>query len=284
MWIPERVWEQSLTRDLATAGIRYTLLDDFHFKNAGLGEDELHGYYVTEDETKLLAVLPGSERLRYLIPFAEPEETINYLRGIAEQQPSAVVVFGDDGEKFGSWPGTKEHVYTNGWLRRFFDALVANREWLQVVTPTEALEQVPPLGKIYIPEGSYREMTEWALPTERLIEFENLHHRLEHEGRWQEVAPFVRGGYWRNFKVKYPETNEMYARMQMVSRRLQEAEAGHASNGTEWRHSDWSLQATSRCSTRPAPSSIAASATAATGTARSAGRICRICATRSTST
>jgi alpha-amylase len=236
MWVPERVWEQSLTRDLATAGIRYTLLDDYHFKNAGLAEDELHGYYVTEDETKLLAVLPGSERLRYLIPFAEPQESINYLRDIAERQPGAVVVFGDDGEKFGNWPGTKEHVYQNGWLRRFFEALHANRQWLRVVTPSEVLEQVPPLGKIYIPEGSYREMTEWVLPTGRLTEFEQLRHRLQQEGRWQEFAPFVRGGYWRNFKVKYPETNEMYARMQMVSRRLQEALAGrtngeHGANG-----------------------------------------------------
>jgi 4-alpha-glucanotransferase len=236
MWIPERVWEQSLARDIATAGIRYTLLDDFHFKNAGLPADELHGFYITEDETKLLAVMPGSERLRYLIPFADPQESINYLRGIAEEQPNAVVVFGDDGEKFGSWPGTKEHVYTNGWLRRFLDALNANREWLHVVTPTEVLEQVPPRGKVYIPEGSYREMTEWALPTQKLIEFENLHHRLELEGRWQEVAPFVRGGYWRNFKVKYPETNEMYSRMQMVSRRVQEADAQYASNGSNGSH------------------------------------------------
>lgn len=232
MWIPERVWEQSLTRDIVTAGIRYTLLDDFHFKNAGLAADDLHGYYVTEDETKLLAVMPGSERLRYLIPFAEPHETINYLRSIADQQPNAVVVFGDDGEKFGSWPGTKDHVYTNGWLRRFFDALNANREWLQVVTPTEVLEQVPPRGKVYIPEGSYREMTEWALPVTRLIEFEDLHHRLDHEGRWTEVAPFVRGGYWRNFKVKYPETNEMYSRMQMVSRRLQDTISAQGASGT----------------------------------------------------
>ena len=172
MWMPERVWEQSLTSDLAEAGVRYTLLDDFHFKNAGLGEDELHGYYITEDDGKLLSVFPGSERLRYTIPFREPQETIDYLRPIAEQQPGAVVVFGDDGEKFGSWPGTKEHVYEHGWLRRFFDALVENRSWLSVVTPTEALDQVPPLGKIYIPEGSYREMTEWALPTERLKEFD----------------------------------------------------------------------------------------------------------------
>jgi len=99
---------------LVSAGIRYTLLDDYHFKNAGVAEDELFGYYVTEDEAKLVAVLPGSERLRYLIPFAEPEESINYLRGIAEKHPGAVLFFGDDGEKFGSWPGTKEHVYQNG--------------------------------------------------------------------------------------------------------------------------------------------------------------------------
>ena len=84
---------------------------------------------------------------------------------------------------------------------------------------------MPPIGKVYIPEGSYREMTEWALPTERLKEFIQRKHHWEHESRWHEVAPFVRGGYWRNFKVKYPETNEMYARMQMVSRRLHELTA-----------------------------------------------------------
>src|SRR3954468_3282226 len=234
MWIPERVWEQSLTSEIAEAGIPYTLLDDFHFKNAGLGEDELHGYYTTENDGKLLSVFPGSERLRYTIPFQDPAATIDYLRPIAERQPGAVVVFGDDGEKFGVWPGTKEHVYQNGWLRRFLDALVENRSWLSVITPTEALEQVPPIGKVYIPEGSYREMTEWALPTERLKEFIHRKHDWEQQGRWQEVAPFVRGGYWRNFKVKYPETNEMYARMQLVSRRLQELSSSSAKDQSKF--------------------------------------------------
>jgi alpha-amylase len=248
MWVPERVWEQSLTSDLVEAGVRYTLLDDFHFKNAGLTEEELHGYYITEDDGKVLSVFPGSERLRYTIPFREPQETIDYLRPIAERQPGAVVVFGDDGEKFGTWPGTKEHVYDHGWLRRFFDAVVENRSWISVVTPTEALDQVPPLGKVYIPEGSYREMTEWALPTERLKDFVHRKHNWEQEGRWQEVAPFVRGGYWRNFKAKYPETNEMYARMQMVSRRLHGMSSGAAgqqpinngNNGRTGRFSDQS--------------------------------------------
>ncbi len=222
MWVPERVWEQSMASDLVHANIEYTLLDDFHFKNAGLNEEQLHGYYVTEDNTNVLKVLPGSEPMRYMIPFQQPEESINYLRQIAESHPGAVVVFGDDGEKFGTWPGTKEHVYDRGWLAQFFDALVTNDDWLKVTTPSEAIGSVPPLGKLYIPEGSYREMTEWALPAAKINEYEDIHHDLEQQGQWQRISPFVRGGFWRNFKVKYPETNEMYSRMQMVSGRLQE--------------------------------------------------------------
>ncbi len=220
MWMPERVWEQSLARDIADAGIKYTLLDDFHFKAAGWTEDQLHGYYLTEDDGRLVAVFPGSEKLRYTIPFAEPNETIDYLKQVQSIRPGAVVVFGDDGEKFGTWPDTKQHVYDNGWLERFFEALEANSSWLKVTTPSEAIAAVPPLGKIYIPEGSYREMTEWALPAEQLVQFDDLHHELEAKDEWDAVKPFVRGGYWRNFKAKYPETNEMYARMMMVSQRL----------------------------------------------------------------
>ena len=74
MWIPERVWEQAFTRDLVDAGIEYTILDDFHFKMAGLTDSRAdQGYLITEDEGRVLSVFPGSERLRYTIPFASPE-------------------------------------------------------------------------------------------------------------------------------------------------------------------------------------------------------------------
>jgi 4-alpha-glucanotransferase len=228
MWTPERVWEQSLTSDLAFAGIKYTLLDDFHFKNAGLTDEQLYGYYLTEDDGRVLAIFPGSEPLRYTIPFQQPQATIDYLRGIAERRSGAVVVFGDDGEKFGVWPETKKHVYDNGWLRQFFDALTANREWIQFTTPTEVLENVPPEGKIYLPDASYREMTEWALPVNQQIEYDHIVHELEHDPRWSRIKRFFQGGFWRNFKVKYPEANEMYARMMMASRRLAEIERGSA--------------------------------------------------------
>ena len=222
MWISERVWEQSLTSDLAAAGIQFTLLDDFHFKNAGLRDEQLFGHYLSEDEGQLLNIFPGSERMRYLIPFGSPQECIDHLGQVAHQQPGAVIVFGDDGEKFGTWPGTKQHVYDNGWLRQFFDLLTANQQWIKTTTLSEALANRAPVGKVYLPEASYREMTEWALPTERLVEYEGLVQEMEHDPRWQRIRPFIRGGYWRNFKVKYAEADEMYSRMMMVSRRLEE--------------------------------------------------------------
>ncbi len=228
MWVPERVWEQPMASDIADAGIKYTVLDDFHFKNAGLNEDELNGYFVTEDDGRTLNVFPGSERLRYLIPFGKPHETIDYLRGIADRHPGAVVTFGDDGEKFGTWPETNKHVYGDGWLRRFFDGLVENRDWINTTTLADAAQSTPPTGKIYLPDGSYREMTEWVLEADQQVEYENITHEMHDDPRWERLVRFVRGGYWRNFKVKYPEANEMYARMLQVSRRLAQAEAAGA--------------------------------------------------------
>ena len=221
-WVPERVWEQSFTRDLVDAGIEYTVLDDFHFKCAGLTESQLAGHLLTEDEGRVLSVFPGSERLRYTIPFASPQETIDYLARMADEHPDAVAVFGDDGEKFGTWPETRKHVYDDGWLTRFFDALVENQQWIHVTTLAEAFDNVPPVGKVYLPDCSYREMTEWALPAEQLVEYERIARDMHDDPRWPALRPFVRGGFWRNFKVKYPEADEMYTRMMMVSRRLQE--------------------------------------------------------------
>jgi 4-alpha-glucanotransferase len=222
MWIPERVWEQSLCGDLVDAGIEYTILDDFHFKAAGINDSQLHGHLITEDEGRSLSVFPGSERLRYLIPFAAPEQTVEYLARLAEEFPNAIAVFGDDGEKFGTWPDTKKHIYNDGWLVRFFDILVRNQDWIQVTTLAEAFDNVPPAGKVYLPDCSYREMTEWALPADQLVEYERISHEMRDRPEWPFIRRFMRGGFWRNFKVKYPEADEMYCRMMIVSRRLLE--------------------------------------------------------------
>lgn len=220
MWVPERVWEQSFTRDVVQSGLEYTVLDDFHFKNAGFGNDDLYGYFVTEDDGHMLSVFPIAEKLRYTIPFAEPQETIDWLAEVREKQPEAVVAFGDDGEKFGTWPGSHRHVYEEGWLHRFFQLLTDNQEWIRVVTFSQAIEEVSPLGRCYLPDCSYREMTEWALPTDRQLELIRLQREHRNDPGWPEVRRLLRGGFWRNFLVKYPESQEMYCRMREISDRL----------------------------------------------------------------
>ncbi len=227
MWMPERVWESQLTRDLVPAGMQYTILDDFHFRAAGWDESQLTNYFLTEDDGHVLRVFPGSERLRYLLPFAPASDTIEYCRSVADRAPGSVLLFGDDGEKFGTWPNTKEHVYERGWLRQFFDQLTANRDWLVTSTPSETITETPPAGSVYLPDCSYREMTEWALPVERQGSYDSLVHDLESDSRWPQIKTFLRGGYWRNFRIKYSEANEMYCRMLEVSRRLEFARRGN---------------------------------------------------------
>ena len=224
MWTPERVWESSLAADVVDAGIRATVLDDYHFKAAGLDEDQLTGYFVTEDQGRVLRIFPGSEKLRYTIPFQEPDATIDYCREMAQRHPGIVLTFGDDGEKFGTWPDTKRHVYEDGWLRRFFDALVQNSDWLHTTTLSDAVASTAPAGKVYLPDCSYREMTLWALPNEAQATLDAITHDSAIEETVGRLMPFVRGGFWRNFKVKYEETAEMYSRMMDVSSRLADAE------------------------------------------------------------
>ena len=136
------------------------------------------------------------------------------------------MVFADDGEKFGTWPDTYDHVYKHGWLRRFCDMLKDNRDWIQMTTCARAVDATLPVGKIYLPDCSYREMTEWALPATRLAAYQDAIKRSGNDQVAERLKPFVRaGGFWRNFKARYSESDEMYARMLEVSRRLAAAEA-----------------------------------------------------------
>jgi alpha-amylase len=219
-WVPERIWEQDLVTPLAAAGVEYVIVDDFHFKCAGLTEEQLMGYYLTEDQGRLMRVFASSEKLRYYIPFQDPERTIEYLRSIASDDGRRLLVYGDDGEKFGLWPETYKHVYENGWLRRFLTLLDQNKDWIKLIKLGQAADSLPPAGKVYLPDASYREMTEWALPTEAQKRLEAVETQLKSTPFYEQARPFMRGGFWRNFKVKYPESNQMYSRMTEISRKL----------------------------------------------------------------
>ena len=220
MWLAERIWEPHLPRPLSEAGVEYVVLDDSHFRAAGLSPEELLGYFVTEEQGYDLNLFPISERMRYLIPFREPEETIEYLRSLGNEDSTRLVVYADDGEKFGSWPNTYKHCYEDGWLDRFFTALDKNADWINLLHFSEALEKLRPAGRVYLPTASYREMMEWAMPTPAIHRYEEFEGTLRSAQLFDRYKDFVRGGFWRNFLIKYPEINNIHKKMLLVSRRL----------------------------------------------------------------
>jgi hypothetical protein len=216
-WLAERVWEPQLPSALAAANVAYTLVDDMHFLSAGFEPEELFGPYIAEDRGQTVRLYPGQKALRYLIPFGKVEDVISYLRDAASLHPDGVAAMGDDMEKFGVWPGTYDHCYKDGWLEDFFAALEKNSTWLKVSTPGEYLATHSPLGRADLPTASYAEMMEWVLPTR----VRQRYHAVTKEfSARPEVLSFLRGGSWRGFFRKYPESNLLHKKMLRVSARI----------------------------------------------------------------
>jgi len=216
-WLAERVWEPQLASVLASAQVAYTMVDDFHFLCGGFEPPELFGAFIAEDRGKTVRLFAGQKALRYLVPWEKVADSMQYLKESAALHPDGVAVFGDDMEKFGVWPGTFEHCYTDHWLEDFFSALEASSDWLSLTPPGEYAETHAPLSRADLPTASYPEMTEWALPTGVRQRF----HLVQHEfAQRPEVAAFLRGGCWRGFFRKYPESNLLHKKMLRASTRL----------------------------------------------------------------
>ena len=216
-WLTERVWEPQLAGTLARAGIEYTLLDEEHFHYAGA--KDIHTSYVTEDEGLPLRIFPIDKQLRYLIPFRGLEEIDAAFGAVREQ--GGIAVLGDDGEKFGLWPGTSDWVFKQGWLARFLDHV--EEEGVRTMTLGEYADSEPPGGRIYLPPASYEEMTEWVLEPGELAAY-----RKAREASAPEARRFLRGGFFRDFFLKYPEANWLHKRMLSVSRRIASSESPEA--------------------------------------------------------
>ncbi len=218
LWLTERVWEPDLPVELAAAGVRSVLVDDRHFLVSGFRRDELHRPYWTEAGGSRVALFPIDEKLRYLVPFKPPHETIEYLESL-RRAGHGLAVLADDGEKFGGWPGTREWLYERGWLDSFLETMAdaTASGIVRLSTLEEALDRVPSGGLAYLPTASYREMEAWALPPAQTLGLEVLERDLGEERLRAGDASLVRGSHWRHFMVKYPEANRMHKKMMALS-------------------------------------------------------------------
>ena len=230
MWMPERVWHPGLTRELVDAGMQYTLLDETHFHDLPINR-RVPAYEMTEQEGRLLRLFRGSEFWRNRLTREPPERTIHDLRDRLHPQRfpggQPVVAVGDDGAKYGLWPGSQETVFQAGWLRTFFGQICEQGEWLRAVTMSSVVDQVPPTARCYFAAAYPGQQSEPRLSDSRS---DPDSCRDEDSGgaepqpargdgmAWQQA---LSAGDWRRCLLQYAESNELYARMMEVSRRLQ---------------------------------------------------------------
>jgi len=225
-WLTERVWEATVVPALVDAGIDYVTVDDYHFLCTGKRIEDLNGFYTTEEDGRHLDLFPISEALRYRLPFSPADEAVRYIESQAQAGQTVAAVYFDDIEKFGIWPETYEWVYEKGWLKHFIEGVLAS-SIIQTQRYDEYHAQAKTRGVVYLPTASYIEMNEWTLPAPAANTYADLVHEAKQQGRFEQQKAFLRGGIWKNFLTRYPESNWMHKRMLGLSQRLQ-ALHGHA--------------------------------------------------------
>jgi hypothetical protein len=220
LWCTERIYDLNLPEIAKEAGLEFTLLDDYLFLRV-LEEEDLYRHYVLTEQGNELLIFPISEKLRYLIPFKPVAELAAHLdtldRTYAERGiEDPIAVFGDDGEKFGVWPGTKEWVYGSGWLKEFLAFFEEHAERFPLVHLGEFARAHPPAGLVTLPAGSYREMCEWVLPVDRQRRLAQAKRMLTTKGipRPEQV---LFSGNFKFFYRKYDEANRMHHKTRNLS-------------------------------------------------------------------
>ena len=216
LWLTERVWESSIIPDLKKADIDFTIIDDYHFLSSGFKRDDMNGYFQTEESGEKLALFPICEALRYALPFFSVEKAIEVIEKQNRGENSAAIIF-DDAEKFGLWPKTHEWVYEKGWLKNFAEAVIKN-ENIETIHFKEFKDNNKSKGIAYLNNTSYFEMGEWSLKEKQTIELEKLkkHVGLDY---FEDIGiAFIKGGIWKNFFIKYEESNYLHKRMLYMSR------------------------------------------------------------------
>jgi len=217
LWLTERVWDNSIISDIKKCGIEYVVVDDYHFISAGFDKGALNGYFVTEEGGEEMKIFPINKTLRYILPFKPSGEVIGYLEGLCDERVSAGVIF-DDGEKFGIWPKTYEWVYEKGWLEEFLKGVLES-EIIEPMKYKEYIDRFEPLGIAYLPTTSYFEMGEWSLRADDAYNLERIKRELLLKGESEDnIDKFLKGSIWKNFLVKYNESNRIHKRVLELSK------------------------------------------------------------------
>ncbi len=212
IWLTERVWEPDLPADLVDSGVSFLPLDDTQLHQIGVSPDRIRGSFFTESAGRAVRIFPALMSLRYRIPYSAPEEAVEFLRDPFPGGGDGLALYADDGEKFGIWPGTYELLYKEKWLHKFLTGIESASDRIKPTTFTQEIADYHPEALVYLPTGSYAEMGEWSLPADYQKMYEETKEKLTELGMKESADLFIKGGFWRNFFARFPESSWMHMR------------------------------------------------------------------------
>lgn len=205
-WLPGRMWEPNLAGALQTCGMDYTFLEDSQFVLSGLSGADAERPCVTEDQGKTVVVFPASEDLAGHFSSMDIGSILSAARAGRNSDDRTLVALCDgrdfvkDGREF------DEHSFCS-----MLSTIAAAEGELELTTPGRSLKAAKPRQKAFFTCGAERRVCYWSMDEKRQAAFDALSRRQR-----KELAPFLAGGFPRQFLSRYLEANGIYSKMMYV--------------------------------------------------------------------
>ena len=142
VWLADCVWEPSLPHSLVGAGMEYAFLDRRQVAAAGVTGGKIHRAHLTENEGRVMSLMPIHHRLGRLIEAGSPEQAVASLCDAGDAEGSRVVVAVDEPEALGD----------HRWLERFLE-LISTDTRIVPTTPRAYLRRHGTGGFVYLECG-----------------------------------------------------------------------------------------------------------------------------------
>ncbi|OQY40598.1 MAG: hypothetical protein B6229_01180 [Spirochaetaceae bacterium 4572_7] len=210
-FLAENVWDSSLVPSLKSCGFDYIYLDDNQFLAGGVTEADLLKPVITEDQGKIITVIPISSVLNSMFLRSEPSELIDYIRDNSHRDGVFTIMF--KGEYLNSPKMEPDKIKI--WLDEFNELLKENSIWIETLSPAKYVKQIQgSLNRCYFPQYSINGMRNRPLP---LICQRELNRLNRHLGALGDVTHWINSGFFKQFLSRYRDASILYSKMTYIN-------------------------------------------------------------------
>lgn len=214
-FLAEFLWDPSLVGVLNTCGMDYVFLGADQFRAAGLSGVALETPVMTEDQGRVLTVLPTSDRDELVSLFTHPSELVRSLQRSALDEGERVICF--QPETF--LPKDSPLNSREKLLDSFFSFIGQSHEGLGLHTSQRVVRGTGDSRslrkRVYFPNSAQPNLMYWALDVDQRKHWDEVYrHTRREQRRMGDFSPT--GAYPRQFLMRYEESANMYAKMNYV--------------------------------------------------------------------